>query len=149
MQARRLSNFIEANASLKPLLEHAKRVTDLQQIYRETAPSQLLDLSRVATVEGGRLVVVTDNGAAAAKLRQMTTRLVKNFVLRGQEITSIRIEVQVSDATPASEPAVPAAPVGPVALANLCELRESLPESNLKQALTNLIAKQTRSLQRD
>ena len=142
MQARRLSNFIQASESLKPLLEQAKRVTDLQQVYRETAPSQLLDLSRVASIEGGRLVVVTDNGAAAAKLRQMTTRLVKNFVLRGQQITSIRVEVQVSAGAHANETATPAPLIGSAALATLRDLHQSLPDSQLKQALTNLLARQ-------
>ena len=141
MQARRLGNFIATSESLKPLLEHAKRVADLQQVYREIAPSQLLDLSRVATAEGGRLVVVTDNGAAAAKLRQMTPRLVKIFVLRGQEITSIRIEVQVGAGARTNKPTSPAPWLGPVGLASMRELEQSLPDSALKQALTNFLAR--------
>ena len=141
MQARRLSNFIEASSSLKPLLEHATRVADLQRIFRETAPPQLLDLSRVATVEGGGLVVVADNGAAAAKLRQMTPRLVKNFVLRGQQITSVRIEVQVSSGRRPASPVVRVAPVGSIGLASIRDLAGSLPDSPMKQALANLLAR--------
>jgi hypothetical protein len=46
-------------------------------------------------IQGQKLIISADNGAVAAKLRQISTELISLFRTRGCEITGIQIRVQV------------------------------------------------------
>ncbi len=67
----------------------------LQRHYQQIAPPSLLQASRVMQLHGQTLILSADNGAVAAKLRQISTELISLFRTRGCEITGIQIRVQV------------------------------------------------------
>jgi len=83
------------------------------------------------------LFIAANNGAVAAKLRQMTTELISLFQARGCEVTGIQIKVQVTAAPPLirSEPRR----LGKEARDALGELQENLADSPLKTALKRLL----------
>ena len=50
----------------------------------------------MAFVKAGELILSANNGAVAAKLKQMAPRILDFLRARGHEITGIRLQVQVS-----------------------------------------------------
>ncbi len=82
------------------------------------------------------LILAANNGAVAAKLRQMSGELISLFQARGCEVTGIQIRVQVS--TPRPPPKTVARKLGQGARTALDELGQKLEDSPLKSALRRL-----------
>ena len=99
MPARKVSEILVADDALGNLAAASRRVQQLQRIYLETVPAALCRASRVGWARGGVVSVIASNGAAAAKLRQMTPRILDGFRRHGLECNSMRIEVQVDAGT--------------------------------------------------
>lgn len=72
-----------------------QQITLLQRHYQQIAPPSLLRSSRVIQIHDQTLIVAADNGAVAAKLRQISSELISSFRTRGCEVTGIQIRVQV------------------------------------------------------
>ena len=88
-------------------------------------------------------MVVADTSAIAHKIRQLAPRIVEKIVKFAPEVTSIQVEVQVtlrSDLHPRARPAI-----GPRGVTSLRELRDSLPESPLREALAGMLRRGARS----
>jgi hypothetical protein len=68
----------------------------LQRALAEVLPHNLAAYATVASMNAGELNLFADNGAVAAKLRQMTPRMLTSLRQRGYDITGIRLQVQVS-----------------------------------------------------
>jgi hypothetical protein len=64
------------------------------------APPDLIQASRVVNSRNGMLVIAADNGAVAAKLRQLAPRLLKNLQKQRAQITGIQVQVQVGRGLP-------------------------------------------------
>lgn len=87
-------------------------------------------------LERQTLTVAADNGAIAAKLRQMTAELALQLQQRGVEVTVIQVQVQVS-APPVTPP--PKAPsLSPTGKNQLAKFADKLADSPLKTALNRL-----------
>ncbi len=108
MPTRKLSALLINTEGLSALTQASQRIAALQRLYVICAPPDLVQASRVINDRNGMLVIAADNGAIAAKLRQLAPRLLKNLQKRAAEITGIRVEVQVNrsqpDATARPEP---------------------------------------------
>lgn len=81
-----------ADAGLARLTSHARRLFRLQRIFESAA--SLATRARIANVKSGRIFIVADNSAIAAKLRQIEPRLIKVFQAEAAEVTGIEIRVQ-------------------------------------------------------
>ena len=101
-----IAKLLGDNPDLKPLAARLERIKRLQRRYRTLAPERLAEASRVCAIDGTTVVVFATSGPVAAALRQIAPRLLEG--LRGdprnsskhsgdQELTSMRIEVQVKD----------------------------------------------------
>ncbi len=145
MATERLSKLLGDNADLRPLAQRLERIKRLQRRYRSLVPGQLAEASRVCAIDGTTVVVLATSGAVAAALRQVAPRLLeglresarKSSKYSGdQELTSIRIEVQVKDGTPrrpiVARPDMPRDALGQVA--------QRLSDSPLKEALERIAA---------
>lgn len=102
MPTRKLSALLSNTAGLSALTRTSQRISALQRLYAVCTPPDLAQVSRVVYEHDGLLVIAADNGAIAAKLRQMTPRLLKNLQKQRAEVTGIRVQVQVTKATPAT-----------------------------------------------
>ncbi|HET7634529.1 MAG TPA: DciA family protein [Burkholderiales bacterium] len=122
-------------ANTVPAIGHAQRILELQRIYLEIAPAQLAHASRVGHCADGILILVADNGPAAAALRQLVPRLLAALRKRRLEITGIRIAVQVGGDDHSASRNAAAAAVPPAAAAGLQALADGLEPSPLKSAL--------------
>ena len=106
MASESISKLLGENAELRPLAQRLERIKRLQRRYRTLAPEQLAEASRVCAIDGTTVVVLAASGAVATVLRQIAPRLLEGLRETArksskhpedQELTSIRIEVQVAD----------------------------------------------------
>jgi L-aminopeptidase/D-esterase-like protein len=138
-----VSKLLGENADLVLLAQRLERIKRLQRRYRNLAPEPLAEASRVCAIDGTTVVVLATSGPVAAALRQIAPRLLEGLRETArksskhsgdQELTSIRIEVQVKDGTPRrrvlARPEIPREALG--------KLAQGLAESPLKEALERL-----------
>jgi hypothetical protein len=147
MTARKLDSYLsEPTSPLSRLTAAAQGLSTLARIWESVAPIGLARSCRVGHLDDGVLTLYADNGAIASKLNQQLPSLLEKLRKRGSKITGIRIDVQVKIPLPVS-PYTPKPVISTTGLASLEELELNLPESKLKEALTNLIEHQRESKQ--
>jgi hypothetical protein len=137
----KIGDVIANSGNLTALARHARRLSDLQQLLLEATPPALAAASRVTDLKAGTLVVLADNAAVAAKLRQLAPRLLKHVQKQQVEVTGIRVDVQVKTHKIKAEDEVTKHPLPPEAITDLKGLAEALPPSPLKSALARLLAR--------
>lgn len=124
------------------LASHAERLARLQQIIEAVVPSALARSCRIANYKLGLVVIHADNGAVAAKLRQIAPTLCSALLTSGSEVTEIRVKVQPrTELSPAASPHV-SKKLSKHAKQALTALVKTIPEgSPLANALTGLVGK--------
>jgi hypothetical protein len=146
-----LARLLRQNPELAPLRERMQRVGRLQGRFRSVVPVELASSSRVCAVDGTTVVVRADNAPVAAALKALAPRLLaglntagpgKNSLKnkRDQELTALRVEVQV-DAPP---PARRVRNRDPLPVARLAEIAATLADSPLKDALERIAGGQAK-----
>ena len=139
LNSQTIGSLLRSLRDLQAILVRVKRLARLQQAYSGAVPRELARRSRVAYEREGTVVVSADTSAVAAKLRQLAPRIVIEIVKSFPEVTAIGVELQVMES---SAPAPGARPeIGSKGLASLARLRDSLPESPLRQAIDRLVAR--------
>ena len=140
MQARSLDDCLNADAALARLTAHAEHLLKLQRIIDATIPTALVRACRVANYRLGVVFIHADNGAVAAKLRQLAPSLCDELRSSGREITEIRIKVQPRDPGSPKQKGKTIPQLGSRTKQGLTDLSLSLPgDSPLKAALERLI----------
>jgi len=139
-----VSRLLDENADLKPLTQRLAHIKRLQRRYRSIAPERLCEASRVCAIDGTTVVICADSGAVAAALRHLAPRILEDLRRaasansskhpRDQELTSIRIEVQV--ALPVPKRVVRARREMP--REELARLGEKMADSPLKEELARI-----------
>jgi hypothetical protein len=142
MSARKINFYLETSDRLRSLTHAARRNAELDQVLVNTAPRELTQACRVKQLRDGTLTLLADNAAIAAKLKQLAARLLVSYRKQRSEITSIHIEVQVSEAFPAPVRRRENKRLSIESIENLEKLAERLEESPLKQALTTMATRQ-------
>lgn len=95
MSEKRVGLLIDSLPELQALNREIRQRMALQNVLAEVLPGNLATSASVALVKAGELILFADNGAVAAKLKQMAPRILISLRQRGYEITGIRLEVQV------------------------------------------------------
>jgi len=93
---KRVGLLIDTLPELRALNREIRQLMGLQRALAEVLPHNLAAFATVASVNAAEMTLFADNGAVAAKLRQMTPRILTSLRDRGYEITGIRLQVQVS-----------------------------------------------------
>ena len=140
MAVQKIAALIRTTDNLKALAEKARHLADWQKRYADSAPPALARASRVAGFRSGALLLWTDNAAVAAKLKQLTPRLMTAMNKQANEVTSIRVQVQPARITKALEKRAAKPGLPPRVLAHFVRLSETVPDSALRTALQSLIA---------
>ncbi len=148
-----LARLLRDNPDLAPIRDRLDQVRRLQGLYRSVVPVELASSSRVCAVDGTTVVIRANNAPVAAALRSLAPRLLaglnasarpeKNPLKnkRDQELTSLRVEVQVD--APAPPRRVRRREELPVD--RLAELAAKLADSPLKDALERIVRNQAKS----
>jgi len=137
---RSLEDCLLADAGMARLSSHASRLLRLQAIIAASLPPGLSRAARVANLKSGKLVIHADNGAVAAKLRQMAPRLTDLVRFESAEVNGIEIRVQGRDGNPAAPAKRTPLGIGDTAKRGLTSLERQLPKgSRLRLALARLV----------
>jgi hypothetical protein len=96
MSDKRVGLLLDSLPELQALNRELQQLAALQSALAEMLPGGLATSASVALLKAGELILVADNGAAAAKLKQMAPRLLTSLRQRGYDITGIRLQVQVT-----------------------------------------------------
>jgi hypothetical protein len=144
MASESVSRLLDENADLKPLTARLAHIKRLQRRYRTLAPERLADSSRVCAIDGTIVVICADGAPVAAALRHLAPRILEDLRRaakqnsskhpRDQELTGIRIEVQVK--VPARKPRVHAR--GEVPAEKIAGVADRLADSPLKSTLQRM-----------
>ncbi|MCW5592634.1 MAG: DUF721 domain-containing protein [Burkholderiales bacterium] len=154
MPTERLGRLLRQNPDLAPVRDRLELVGRLQGRYRSVVPVELASSSRVCAVDGTTVVVRADNAPVAAALRALAPRLLAGLnaaeprsgknslkIKRDQELTALRVEVQVA----APPPSRPPRARGPLPTEKLSEVAAGLSDSPLKEALERIAGPQAKS----
>ena len=133
-----LENFLEAADGAGKVLAHARLLIKLTHIYQEIAPTHLGQASSLANYKSGTIVIHAVSGAVATKLRQLAPTLADGFSKRGIECNGVQVKVQarknIAQSTSSTQK-----PLSAKTSKELEALRDSLPSSPLRAALTTLL----------
>jgi len=140
MAVQKLGALLGTKGEFKALVQKTRRLAELHERYAGLAPPELARSSRVAGFRSGTLVLWADNAAVAAKLKQLTPRLMTALNQLANEITSIRVQVQPVQVTRRAEKNRALSGLPPHAVQQFEKLATSVPESPLKQAIASLVA---------
>ncbi len=95
MSEKRVGLLIDTLPELQTLTQKTRQLMTLQSVLVDVLPGDLATSVSVALVKAGELTLSAENGAVAAKLRQMAPRILIKLRQLGHEITGIRLQVQV------------------------------------------------------
>lgn len=133
-----LDHFLSATNGAGSLMAHLRMLSGLQRAYSQIVPDHLGQSSQVVNCKQGIVVIHADNGAVAAKLRQMATRLAGEFVKRGVECSGVQIKVQANAPAPSTPPKT-ARPLSAATQKTLLDAAANLPDPQLRAALERLL----------
>lgn len=134
-----IDHFLSATNGAGRLMAHVRMLSGLQRAYSQLVPDHLGQSSQVVNCKQGIVVIHADNGAVAAKLRQMATRLTGEFVKRGVECSGVQIRVQATTPPPQAAPMTPRQ-LSANAGKTLRDAAAALPDPALRAALERLLA---------
>jgi hypothetical protein len=138
----RIGLLIDRLPQLQGINRQLRRLVALQDILTEVLPDSLASSTMVALSAADELVLFADNGAAAAKLKQLAPRILIFFRQRGHEVTGIRVQVQVRIRhNPLPQKQIS---LSPTARQAISELSATLDASPLKSALERLSRRKAR-----
>ena len=96
MPAHKIGTLLTESSELRALSRRAQHLAELQHALSDGIPRPLARACRVKGFRSGTLVVAAENSAVAAKLRQLAPRLLERLRKLDEQVTGIRIEVQVA-----------------------------------------------------
>jgi hypothetical protein len=132
--------LLEHHAAVAGLLEHARLLARLGRGFAATCPGGLAEWARVVNYRQGTVVIHAENGAVAAKLRQLAPRLRDAFVKIGLECNGLEVKVQPVQNIAQSMPST-IKPISHGGLAALSGCAAGLPAASpLAAALRRLVA---------
>jgi hypothetical protein len=132
----RVGSLLEDLTEIRVLTLRARRLLDLQRRVRALLPAPLSACTAVASLTDGRLLLVTENGVAAGKLRHYVPQLLRSLARCDPDVTAIHVRVQVTkrvNSLPQKQKSV-----HPEGRAALQALAGRLPPSPLRCALWRL-----------
>jgi hypothetical protein len=138
MPLQRVDAFL-ATDELRTVASGARRLQALQKLYAAAAPPELARSSKVKTCKSGTLVIVADNAAVAAKLRQLAGSLLAAIRPSAADVAAIKVETNVTGAAHERRPPSRKEPLTSAAVQNFEALSKRVPAGPLKAAIRNLV----------
>ena len=94
LQSLTLQQAADGSPTLAGLLARARDASERLAAIEELIPAELRRAVRAGPAEGDVWCLLVQGSAAAAKLRQLTPRLVTRLKSRGWDVATIRLKVQ-------------------------------------------------------
>lgn len=138
-----LEQYLNSDAAAGKVLAHARLLLKLSRRFEAIAPAGFRHAARVANYKSGKIVIHADNGAVAAKIRQMSQRLCDELSKGGAECNAIDVKVQPRQ-IPYQSTSSTQKPLSAKACGILRSTTENLPKGPLRDALDRLLASAAR-----
>ncbi|UCH47929.1 MAG: DUF721 domain-containing protein [Betaproteobacteria bacterium] len=136
MSAKAIKAILDNAPELRPLTEQSRHLLHIQQVVRAMLPDGMASQVSVGCFDSGTLTLTSASGAAAAKLRQLKPRLLKQLRRDERELNSIKIVVQVgTNPNPLPTKRIS---LGPTARNALLTLSSRLDSPSLRAAVVQL-----------
>lgn len=140
MHTRKPCAFLLQPDGIASLMPQAQLLIELRRRLAATLPETLKRTCSIANYKQGTIIIFATNGAVAAKLKLMRSKLAKQLSERGVQVTGI--EVQVQPPEPEPQVIVRSTQIGTNALDSLARLQEQLPDSQLKNAVAGFLGRE-------
>ncbi len=95
MSAKEIKTILENAPELRMLTKRSQQLLHLQRHLREALPAAIASRTVVANLASGTLTIAIENGAAAAKIRQLVPRLLNKLRPQEPELNAIKVLVQI------------------------------------------------------
>lgn len=136
--------YLNSDAAVSRVMAHARLLQKLSRRFEAIAPIGMRHAARVANYKSGKIVIHTENGAVAAKLRQMSQRLCDELSKGGAECSAMEVKVQPRQ-IPYQSTSSTQKPLSDKAFGMLQTTADSLPEGPLRKALNTLLERAARA----
>jgi hypothetical protein len=130
--------YLDQDANAGRVMAHARLLLKLTRRFEAVAPAGLRHAARVANYKSGTIVIHADNGAVAAKIRQMSQRLSDELSKGGAKCIGIEVKVQPHQ-TPYQSMSSTPKPLSGRTFGVLQSTAENLPKGPLRDALDKLL----------
>jgi hypothetical protein len=137
-------HYLDKDAAAGRVMAHARLLLKLSRRFEAVAPAGLRHSAHVANYKLGTIIIHADNGAVAAKIRQLSQRLSSELSKGGTECNGIEVKVQPRQ-IPSQSTSSTQKPLSGKAIGILQSASESLPEGPLRKALDNLLQRAARA----
>ena len=137
-------HYLDSDAAIGRVMAHARLLQKLSRRFEAIAPGGLRHAARVANYKSGKIVIHADNGAVAAKIRQMSQRLCVELSKGGAECSDMEVKVQPRQNPYQTRTSTPK-PLSGKAFGALQATAEKLPPGPLRAALDSLLQRAART----
>jgi hypothetical protein len=139
----RPEHFLDSDAAAGRVMAHARLLMALNARFRTALPPALAAVARVANFKSGKVVIHADNGAVAARIRQMDRRLCDELSKEVAQCTGLEVKVQPGQIPCQSKGSIQK-PLSARAFGTLHETAEKLPPGPLRETLQRLLERALR-----
>ena len=132
-------SLLEHAPDAQRVMAHASTILKISRAYQQLVPFALANISQVANFKAGVVIIHTEHGSAANKLKQQTNRLIDEFLKKGIECIGIEVRVQAK-AFHETETTTTHKPLSEQALTHMTEAADKMRDgSPLKAKIAYLI----------
>lgn len=131
--------YLDSDANASRLMAHARLLLKLSRRFEAIAPAGFRHAARVANYKSGKIIIHADNGAVAAKIRQMSQRLCSELCKGGAQCNELEVKVQPRENLFQSTPSTQK-PLSSTACEVLRSTAENMPKGSLRAAIDALLA---------
>jgi Dna[CI] antecedent, DciA len=132
-------DVLSQTADHQRLFGYANTLTAMQHVFSKIIPPRLASHCALGGLSNGKLTILANSGAIAARLRQTVPSLLLKFQANGCEVTAIRIAVQANSPGEGSNVPAPKRSVNQAGRESLRRLATELPPSPLKTSVESLL----------
>lgn len=133
-------HFLKSDAAGGRIMAHARLLLKLSRRFEACTPIALRHGARIANYRAGHVVIHTEYGAIAVKLRQMSRRLCDELSKSGIECRELEVKVQPRQEIPSGTTST-VKPLSGKTFDVLQATSAKLPPGPLREALDNLLAR--------
>lgn len=131
---------IDKTPGNQSLSHQINRINEAQQLLSAIIPPNLAQHCLLGLPSDEKLIIYVENGAIAARLKQISPSLLQKAQKSGYEVTSIQIAVQAQFLTHNTDkPPAKKRRLTQSGKENLSQLATSLPASDLRSAIESLL----------
>lgn len=142
--SQQIQRFLGSGDALARLKDHASRLMRLQTILQQHVPAAMSAACGVANLKNGTLILLADNGAVAARLKQLAPTLAAQFAASGAPVQEVQVKVRLGAAAEANRPPAQRS-ISAQGSRSIEALTASLPaDSPLRESLERLVSRSRR-----